>query len=363
MHLLDLVKKSRELYESGTAIHLIGPPGVGKTDVVQNEFRSALEAAYGEKFGFCDLVLPTVDAPDLRGFLIPTKDAHGVPTSFFTRPSVMPSADYLKEFPRGIMFIDERNQADQLTQKAVAPVTLQKRFGEHYLPDGWIIISASNRQQDGSGASKALKHLVNRERTLPIEPNVTAWSIWAEARGIHPMLIAFAKARPGIVFSESVPKEDGPFCTPRSFVSAAKLIALAAGVDKNGDPIMKIPNDGLMIQLVAGDISDKAAAELFAYLKVADELPTIEEILADPQGCKCPKELSAAYAGVQMCIHFAKPTNIDKLWTFAERLPKELQVSACRALGAKGGGALLNSTALNKWIMANRTLINASSAR
>jgi hypothetical protein len=329
---------------------------------MKNEFKAALEAHLGEKIGFCCLIVPTIEAPDLRGFLIPTKDAHGNPSSFFTRPAVMPSADYLKEFPKGIMMLDECNQADQLTQKALAPVKLDKRFGEFYLPEGWIIVSASNRQEDGSGVGKALKHLVNRERTLAIQPNVLAWSVWAEARGVHPMLIAFAKAFPGIVFSDKVPKEDGPYCTPRSFMSAAKLIGKAAGVDKDGNANMKIPNSGIMMQLVAGDIGDKPAAELFAYLKVADELPTIDEIVKDPSGCKCPKELSAAYAAVQMCLHFASPANIDKLWTFAERMPKELQVSACRSLTLKGGGSLLNSPALNKWIMANKTLITASCA-
>jgi hypothetical protein len=363
MQLLDLVKQAGNLYDSGTALHLIGPPGIGKSDVVKNEFKAAIEAHLGHPIGYCCLIVPTIEAPDLRGFLIPTKDAQGRPTSFFTRPAVMPSEDYLKEFPCGIMMLDECNQADQLTQKALAPVKLEKRFGEYVLPKGYLVVSASNRQEDGSGVGKALKHLVNRERTLEIQPSILSWALWAEARNVHPMLIAFAKAFPGVVFSDKVPKEDGPYCTPRSFMSAAKLIGMVAGVDSNGDPNMKIPNDGLMMQLVAGDIGGKRAAELFAYLKVADDLPTIEEILANPQTCKCPKELSAAYAAVQMCVHFAKPDNIDKLWTFAERMPKELQVSTCRSLVDRGGGALLNSTALNKWIMANKTLINASSAK
>lgn len=363
MHLNDIAKNAVMLYESGTAIHLIGPPGVGKTDVTENEFKGALEAHYGEKFGFHDLVVPTLDAPDFRGFLIPTKAADGTPTSFFTRSGAMPTKEYLVEHPRGIMFLDERNQADQLTQKSLAPVVLSKRFGDNYLPAAWIVVSASNRQQDGSGVAKALKHMVNRERTIAVEPNVLAWSLYAEARGVHPMLIAFAKSRPNIVFSDSVPKEDAPFCTPRSFMSAAKLISIVAGVDPQGNPNMKIPNDGIMMQLVAGDIGSQAAAELFAYLKVADELPTIDEILADPKGCKCPKELSAAYAAVQICIHYAKPDNIDKLWSFAERFPKELQVTTCKSLVERGGGMLLNSASLSKWIMANKVLINASAAK
>lgn len=363
MHLNDLAKSAATLYEAGTALHLIGPPGVGKSDIVSNEFKSALETHYGEKFGFHSLVVPTLDAPDFRGFLIPTKAPDGTPTSFFTRSGAMPTKEYLAEYPRGIMFLDERNQADQLTQKSLAPVVLSKRFGDQYLPDAYLVISASNRQQDGSGVAKALKHMVNRERTISITPNVLAWSIYAEARGVHPMLIAFAKSRPQIVFSDSVPKEDAPFCTPRSFMSAAKLISLVAGTDSQGNPNMKIPNDGIMMQLVAGDIGDAASAELFAYLKVADDLPTIDEILADPKGCKCPKELSAAYAAVQICIHYAKPGNIDKLWSFAERFPRELQVTTCKSLVDRGGGMLLNSSALSKWIAANKVLITASSAK
>lgn len=363
MHLLEVVKHSVDLYESGTALHLIGPPGVGKSDVVKNELCQALAAHFGENFGYHDVVVPTLDAPDFRGFLIPTKDAHGKPTSFFTRSAVMPSEEYLEAHPRGIMFLDERNQSDPLTQKSLAPVVLSKRFGENHLPKGWWVISASNRQQDGSGVAKALKHMVNRERSIAIEPNVLAWSIWAEMRGIHPMMIAFAKTRPAVVFSEAVPKEDAPFCTPRSFVSAAGLLGRAAGTDKDGNPNMKIPNDAVRMGFVSGDIGDKAAAELFAYLKVADELPTIEEIMAAPQTCKCPKDLSAAYAALQMTIHFVNPTNVDKLWTFAERFPKELQVSAARSLCEKGAGVLLNSKALGTWLMNNKALINASSTR
>jgi hypothetical protein len=363
MHLLDIKKQVVNLYETRKALHLVGPPGVGKTDVVREDFVKILSDQFGEQFGFHDCMVPTYDAPDFRGFLIPTKDEQGKPTSFFTRSAAMPSRSYLEKHPRGIMFMDERNQADALTQKALAPVVLEKRFGEETLPDGWWVVSASNRVADGSGVNKALKHLINRERIVQVEPAILPWALWAEERGIHPMLIAFAKHRPGIVFSDTVPKEDAPFCTPRSYVSAAKLLSLVAGVDKDGQPNMKIPNDQMVIQLVSGDIGENAAAELFAFLKVVDELPTIEEIQADPKGCKCPKELSAAYAGAQMLIHYAEPSNIDKLWIFAERLAKELQVSTAKSLIEKGGGKLLNSKALNTWIMANKTLIVASSAK
>lgn len=360
MKLLELTKSAAMLYKSGTALHLVGGPGVGKSDTIKNEFRAALSAAYGEEFGYHDILLPTVDAPDIRGFLVPTKDKDGNATSFFTRSAVLPSREYLREHPRGIMVLDERSAADLLTQKATAPAVLSRRFGEEYLPPGWLIVSASNRIEDRAGVIRPPTHLVNRERTIPITADVLSWTLWAEDHKIHPMLIAFARTKPGTVFSECVPKKDGPFCTPRSFVSANSLLAEAAGVDARGNPNMDIPSDEILQQLVAGDIGEGASAELFSYLKVADELPTIEEIEANPSEAKCPTQLSAAYAAMQLCIHHAKPNNIDKLWTFAERLPKEIQVSTAKSLVERGAGGLLNSKALTRWVHANRALINAS---
>lgn len=360
MKLNELVKSAVDLYNTGTALHMVGPPGVGKSDVIRHEIRAALSAYFNEEFGFHDILLPTIDAPDIRGFLVPTKDSTGAATSFFTRSAVLPSREYLAKHPRGIMLLDERNAADMLTQKATAPAVLERRFGEEQLPVGWWIISASNRIEDKSGVIKPPKHLVNRERTIQIDPDVTAWSVWAEEKGLHPMMIAFAKQNPGIVFSPSVPAVDGPFCTPRSFVSAARLLTNAAGVDPDGNPNMDIPSGEIIQQLVGGDIGDGASASLFGFLKVADQLPTIQEIEADPKKAKCPTDLSAAYAAAQICIHYADPKRIDKLWQYTERLPKELQVSAAKSLVEKGGGLLLNSKALGAWVMANRTLINAS---
>lgn len=360
MKLLDLQKSAVMLYESGTALHLIGPPGVGKSDSIKHKIRHALSAHFGEEFGYHDVLLPTVDAPDIRGFLIPTKDKEGHPTSFFTRSAILPTREYLATHPRGIMLLDERNAADMLTQKAMAPAVLSKRFGEEYLPVGWWVISASNRLEDSSGVIRSPKHLVNRERTIAIEGDVLSWSLWAEEQQVHPMLIAFAKQQPSVVFTEAVPKAEGPFCTPRSFVSAGRLLSKAAGVDTDGNPNMVIPQSGILSSMVAGDIGDGSCAQLMAYLKVADELPTIQEILDKPKDAKAPESLSAAYAAAQMCLHYATPQNIDKLWTYTERLKKELQVSVAKQLVQKGAGTLLNSKALGTWISKNRALINAS---
>lgn len=361
MKLLDMTRHATTMYRAGVALHLKSSPGIGKSDWVERDLVAALSAAHGEKFGFWKCMAPTIEAADVRGFLVPTRDAHGKPTSYFTRPAIMPSEDYLAEHPRGVYFIDENDSADLLTQKALSDVRLNKRFGDYLLPEGWIVVSASNRKIDRAGVVGTLSHNRNREITIEVDADISSWAVWAEAKGIHPMIIAWAKQRPAIAFSGEVPKNDDPFCTPRSLIFAERILDVNTRRDADGQLIdMELPSDSVTQALVAGCIGASASAELFSYLKIYDQLPTIEEIERDPKKAKCPDDLSPAYAAMQLCLHFVKASNVDKLWVYIERLPRELQVSAARTMIEKSGAVLLSSQALTTWVSKNRAMINVS---
>lgn len=361
MRILELTKIASALYKSGDTISLVGPPGCGKTQVVEHEIVGQLSAEYGEDFGFHDSLAPTLDAPDYKGFLLPHKNVDGSAGSSFTRSPELPTKEYLEAHPRGIYFVDELSSAEMLTQKALAPVLLDKRFGNERLPKGWQVWTASNRMSDRAGVVRQPSHIRNRVREINIENDALSWAVWAEANGIHPLIIAWAKQHPTTAFSAEVPATDRPFATARSLVRAANLLAVNLPRDADGKITeMELPSDPLMQQAVMGDIGEGAAANMFGFLKIHDQLPTLDEIMADPKKAKCPSDLSAGWAAGQMCIHYAKGGNIDKLWTYTERLPKEVQVSMAKSLLERSGSALLNSPALVKWIHANKALITMS---
>lgn len=348
-------------YQSDIALHIQGPPGCGKTSIAQVDFPSVLTRHYGEDFGVHSETCTTLDAVDIRGFLVPSKGKDGKGISYFTRPACMPSEEYLDAHPRGLMILDERSQAQLLTQTALAPVVLTKYFGTFPLPIGWRVISTSNRLSDRSAVVRPPMHLLNREVSIEIEFDIDSSSIWWESKGMHPMGVAYAKAHPG-VFANEVPSEPRPFNTARSYTKAWEYLALVAGVDDKGNPNMKIVTDSVAQEFVCGFIGEGQAAELFAFLKVADDLATIDEILANPGSCKCPERLDAAYAGVQLCLHHVDANNVDKIWEWAERLPLELQTSAAKSMLEKSGGQLLNSPRLSKWIAKNRALVLETTA-
>ncbi len=361
MRILDLQKIAPRLYKAGSTVSLIGPPGCGKTAVIREVVTKQLSAEYGEEFGFHDSLAPTLDAPDYKGFLLPHKNADGSAGSSFTRSPELPSKEYLEQHPRGIYLVDELSSAEMLTQKALASVLLDKQFGNERLPDGWQVWAASNRMSDRAGVVRQPSHVRNRVREINIENDALSWAVWAETAGIHPLIIAWAKQNPTVAFSNEVPATDRPFATARSLARAAAFLQVDLERDDDGKIItMELPSDALSMQAVMGDIGEGATADMFGYLKVHDQLPTLDEIMADPKTAKCPKDLSAGWASGQMCIHYAKGSNIDKLWQYTERLPKEVQVSMAKSLLERSGSALLNSPALIKWIHANKALINMS---
>lgn len=349
------------LYERNTSMDLIGPPGIGKSSVVR-QFPALLSEIYGEPFGYCEQLAPSIDAPDVRGFMVPTKDANGLPISRYTYPAVLPTPEYLAQYPRGIIFIDEFNQSEHLTQKGFSPLLLDKKIGDHKLPDGWWVITASNAVSHKSGVLKPLMHNINRQCRIEVEPVLGGdgkrygWIDWAQANGVHPMGIGFAKSHPGVIFSAEIPAEPRPFCTPRSFTSAMKFMQKLAGDS------MQLPSDTLTQEIVQGDMGEGAAASFFGYIKVADFLPTIQEIKADPEKAKVPppERLDGAYAAQQLIIHHADASCLDALWAYSERLPRELQVSTAQALTTKLKGAVLNNKGLNEWVKKNSALVMAS---
>ena len=362
MRMLDLIKEFPHLYAAGTAVHIVSAPGAGKSSVLKNEVRDTLSQIYGERFGFCGdketaWLCPSLDAPDSRGFLVPTKDASGEAASYFTKSPMLPSKAYLEQYPRGIMVLDERNMADLLMQKALSPTVLDKQLGDHFLPEGWMVVSCSNRISDRAGVIRPPMHLVNRECTINIENDVTSWAVWAETHDVHLMGVAFAKRFPGVAFSDAVPNTDGPYSTARSFTAAVNYLSVKAGRDSKGQLRMDLPTDPRTQQVVAGHVGDGTAAQMFAFFKLHDKLPDIEDIEKDPLKAKCPDVLDAGYAAAQMCVHHAKPGNVDKLWTYVERLPRELQVSTAVSLIKRSGGVLINSKSLGAWVAKNRALV------
>jgi hypothetical protein len=195
---------------------------------------------------------------------------------------------------------------------------------------------------------RSLAFIENRRMLIKIEPNLDAWVDWAERDGkIHHLAIAFAKYKPGIVFADSVPEKPGPFCTPRSLVKLSFLIG-QLGI-------------GAFTEAAQGYIGEGAGAEFVSFLRVAESMPTFEEIVANPEKVKVPEKSDAGYAVMQMLAHRVSSETVSPVFAYLTRMGREFQVAGLRS-AFRRCPELMKSKDFAEWLREkkNRDLVIAA---
>lgn len=301
-------------------VELRSKPGVGKTQLI-SQVGKILEEKLNEPVGVYTHMLSTYEAADCQGIMMPHTDEEGDLVSKFTRAPILPP----KDAPRyTITLFDERAQGGQDVQKTIARFFNEHKIGGQSFREGThnAIWSCSNRVSDNSGVFKDMEFMLNRLMVIEIDPRLDPWVRWAEANDVHPWVIAFAKTRPGIIFSDKIEKNKdsdiGAFCTPRTLVMA-------------GDVLHAVPDLDMATEGLMGLIGEGATTELIAFLRVAMDLPSFEEIIANPKGIKVPDRPDAQWALTQMCAHRMAPENAGKVFQFMDKhMGEEFQVACIR---------------------------------
>lgn len=324
-------------------IELVSAPGMGKSEMVPQTAEQIAKERNIEEFGCDGVFLNSKESVDMGGFGLPDTDPDdGSKIMTYTKAFWVPrssSPEY------GILFLDEFQQSPHDVQKPSAELLLNGRVNESELPITWMVVAASNREQDRSGVQRELMFVTNRRCLIKITPHLGSWVDWAETVGnVHWAAIAFAKHKPGLVFKDAVPDHGGPFCTPRSFVKMSRLIDY-------------LPQE-LFIEAAAGYVGEGTAAEFVSFLRVVDELPTFEEIVANPDTCKLPsrEKPDAQYAAMQMIAHRVDGDTAAPAFNYLKRLPQEFQVAGLRSTLNRQPTVLQNPD-FAKWVRDNKKLV------
>ena len=355
MKLSDFKRRFPAYARAGISIELISAPGRGKSETITSlvDMMSQID---GEEWGYADLFLATQTPPDLMGFQFKgevTYDGKQFPITDPTAPTWFITKSGLPVFAykRGILFLDEFGQGQTDVKAAAAELLLNKRIGKWRLPDGWIVVAASNRTSDRSGVTKSLDFVINRRKEIHISDDLDSWLDWAATSGVMPLTMAFAAANPQIVFSEGVPEKQGPWCTPRSLVMADRdLQALASENDGT------MPTDPLAIEDVAGTIGQAAAAQYFAFVRLEQEMPKYEKIIADPKGTRVPDKPDAQMLVCYNLAHRVTSKDADQVIEYVKRLPKDFSVTFVKT-ACNREPTLVTKPGFMKWIGENASLL------
>lgn len=278
-----------------------GPPGVGKSELVAGSAK-----ALGARF--IDVRLATKTAADIGG--LPALD-HETRTTRFYPPAFLP-----REEGPGILFFDELPGADDQTKIAVYGLMLERRLDEYKLPDGWMIVAAGNREEDGAYSVDLGTALNDRLVHLVVEPEVDDWIKWAINAGIDGRVITFIKRHPNRLHGaeQAIRSERAVFPTPRSWARVS-------------DQMTAIKDRQSLRLAVAGTVGDSVATEFFRILEEIDTLASIEKILDSTNrelGRLLPETLPGFYS-LAYGLAARIPKKPDPSDTSEESLEKEIR--------------------------------------
>ncbi len=242
------------------SVMLWGQPGVGKSDGIRG-LAKKLEETTGKEVVVHDVRLLLFNPVDLRGIPVPDVNrefAQWLKPSIFNMDA---SPDKIN-----ILFLDEITAAPPTVQASAYQLTLDRKVGEHKLPENTIIICAGNRVQDKGVAYKMPTPLANRMTHFEIVCDLEDWKDWAIPNGIHELVLGFLNFRESLLNKFDPSSDDSAFPTPRSWEFVSNYLHIYNDVDS-------------AYPMIAGSIGEGTAVEFKSFAKTYGSLPNIDDIL------------------------------------------------------------------------------------
>jgi len=298
-----LAENLKQFYAIGRHVHIEGKPGAGKTQIVSQVARDL-------GVGFIHIHGPLMQPEDM-GMPVITPERTSIK---FVVPEKLPMVGY--DHPdQGILLIDEMSQADNSIQKIMANLIQERELHGYKLMPGWVTVSTGNRQQDRAGANKILGHLANRMTIIEIEEHLEDWCAWAMANNIDPGIVAFLRFKTQLLCDYDPQRASNP--TPRSW---------AEGVS----PIIGKVSESAEFECFKGAVGEGAAAEFMGFLKIMRQLPNIDLLLKAPDKADVPDDPATLYAIAGSIAHRSSVEMIEKIVTYAKRMPPEFMTLVMR---------------------------------
>lgn len=330
---------------------LVGPPGCAKTARIT----AAAEAA-----GYRVIVMRASlsERVDFGGALVPDMKAgitKALPLELLAE--LQNSTDPV------LLFLDDLGQAPIDVQAA-----LMRLFDVGYLPDNVLIWGATNRPGDVAGVTRLCEPLRSRfhlafsiaTQDTDAESSdgavvlgtwgeeVAGWCQWALDSGAAPEIVAWHRSTSGRTLYAWKPHADPAVRMPdyRSWETVIRL--WDAGIRD--------------LSSVAAAIGKPTAAEFLAFARLADQLPTPDQVWIDPKGASVPKDPAALYLVTSMLGASADAKHAEALVTYLDRLPRVYGALLARDAFRRCGAALSGTKAWAQWFVKNEELFTVGQA-
>ncbi len=295
-----------KLFEITRTVAIEGPPGIGKTTLVQQ---------VADELGVECVALhaPTMLVEDLGILDMMAKPVDDAPKTFgYIMPEWFPAAGGPHDTGKGgILLIDDRNQCGPDIQKVLANLCEARTLHGVKMANKWMVIATGNRQADRAGSGRVLSHLRDRETVLNLEPNLDDWCTYALQNGVRSEVVAFVRYRPNALHDFDPARDINS--SPRSLV-------------KGVSEVLGLVPEEAELECIAGAIGEGNAAEFLGFMRIYRDLDTPAEIFAKPDTARVPKDPATLYALAGALAYAVTKDTAKAYCTFITRMPPEFNV-------------------------------------
>ena len=256
-------------------ILLIGPPGIGKTQIMDQIAREC-------KVGLVSYTITHHTRQSAVGlpFIVEEEfDGKKYSVTEYTMSEIIASVyRKIKEsgIPEGILFIDEIN----CVSETLAPTMLQflqcKTFGNQEIPKGWIIIETGNQAEYNKSVREFDMVTLDRVRKINVEADFNIWKEYAINSHINRAIINYLELRPNNFYKVEADIDGMQFVTARGWEDLSNLY------DTYNEIGIKVDEDIIAEFIQHEDTAKDVAAYFELYEKYKNNYGILDILAGNP---------------------------------------------------------------------------------
>lgn len=263
-----------------------------------------------------------------------------------------------------ILMIDEYGKANPAVKNALLRVMLERKIGGYELHPDSLVFATTNLGAEGVG-DLLPPHARNRITVITArKPDNMEWIEWGINNGVDHTLLGWCKDNPHLFhgFEDVKDPDDNPyiyhpkqqrtaFVTPRSLEAASDWLKTREHFD-----------DQTLTGLLMGTIGERGAMDLMAFVKLSDQLPSLQSIKDEPKTAKVPDSAAAVCMVVYRSLSTIGADWVDSWMDYMVRLDKEAQgmfANGCSAEKYAHRKIVMTNKKFTQWAMDNNYMFAA----
>lgn len=250
---------------------LLGSPGIGKTQIMEQISREC-------GIGLVAYTITHHTRQSAIGLPFISKKQYGgqeFAVTEYTMSEIVAAVYEKMEqtgLSEGILFLDEINCVSETLAPAMLQFLQCKSFGNHKIPQGWIIVAAGNPPEYNKSVREFDVVTMDRVKKIEVEADFEVWKEYAYQQGLHGAVISYLNIRKQNFYQMETTVDGRNFATPRGWEDLSNMIQVYEKLGKKADR-----------EVVAQYIQFPKIAKDFAnYLELYEKYRTdyqIDEIL------------------------------------------------------------------------------------